>query len=84
MDLSFLKIRVYYNIYFSLLKIWNNRKMNIRKFAYSLAVVMLSYASNRDIFYPRNSIGINRRGYSGCGGLEKIVRELKAGKFYYF
>jgi len=23
-------------------------------------------------FYPRNSIGINRRGYSGCGGLEKL------------
>nr|AAU84286.1 hypothetical protein GZ9C4_42 [uncultured archaeon GZfos9C4] len=47
--------------------------MTIRKFAYALAVVMVSYASNRDIFYPRNSIGINRRGYSGYGGLEKIV-----------
>jgi len=45
---------------------------------------MVSYASNRDIFYPRNSIGINRRGYSGCIGWEKIVGELKAGKFYYF
>ena len=30
-------------------------------------------------FIQRNSIGINRRGYSGCGGWEKIVGELKAG-----
>jgi len=52
--------------------------MNIRKLAYSLVIAILSYC------YPRNSIGINRRGYSGCGGLEKIVGELKAGKFYYF
>jgi len=25
----------------------------------------------KKVYYPRNSIGINRRGYSGCSGLEK-------------
>ena len=38
----------------------------------------------KDVYYPGNSIGINRRGCGGCSGLEKIVGELKAGKFYYF
>jgi len=40
--------------------------MNIRKLAYSLVIAILSYC------YPRNSIGINRWGYSGCSGLEKL------------
>ena len=62
--------------------------MNIRKFAYALAIVMLSYdvlstmikrdnSEFKNVYYPGNSIGINRRGYCGCGGLEKIVGELK-------
>ena len=27
------------------------------------------------VSYPRNSIGINRSGYSGCGGLEKSTEK---------
>ena len=38
--------------------------MNIRKLAYSLAIVMLSYR-------------INRMGYGACGGLEKIVEKTE-------
>ena len=69
--------------------------MNIRKLIYTLAVIMLSYdvlstmikrdsSEFRDVFYPRNIIGINRRGYSGYSGLEKIAGESEKLKTFLF
>jgi len=33
-------------------------------------------------FYPRNSIGVNHRGYSGCSGLEKDNEKLEKMKVF--
>jgi hypothetical protein len=43
-----------------------------------------NWDTTKNVSYSRNSIGINRSGYSGCIGWEKIIGELKAGKLYYF
>ena len=34
------------------------------------------------VSYPRNSIGINRKGYSGCGGLEKCIEKSETLKSF--
>ncbi len=32
-------------------------------------------SESKDVYYARNSIGINRESYSGCGGLEKCTEK---------
>ena len=36
----------------------------------------------KNVYYPGNSIGINRRGYSGCGGLENCTEKSETLKSF--